>query len=173
MSDIPALWINGGILVLTGVMALVAFVQARAAFQDAGKAEKARKKAVLAQEASATALADANRIASEARDLLQHQDARATERHHVEWHPQWENETGKWWLVNVGQDPAMDVRLATNASVVGQATQDEDEVPAGHGVWIELPDRFRSGNIPIVKWRVEWKTPLGTEFFDEGRWPQN
>lgn len=68
MTDTPALIVNAGILVLTGVMALVAFVQARAALRDAETAKNAKNEAVAAQRASATALVEANQIAKDALD---------------------------------------------------------------------------------------------------------
>lgn len=172
MTDIPALWINGGILVLTGVTALVAFVQARHALADAGKAEEARDEAMSAQTASAAALDEANRIAAEARDLMKSQEARATERHDVRWVPMWQQETGKWFLANRGQDTAREVRLRTDATIIGIETQEDDEVPPGTGLSVQLPERFfGAGHVPIVVWRIEWKTALGTEHVREGRWP--
>ena len=173
MTDIPALWVNVGILILTGVMALVAFVQAKAALRDAGKAEDARDKAVAAQEASATALAEANTIAADARDLLRKQDARDNERHDVRWEPIWEEETGKWYLANRGQDAALDVRLRTEATIVGIETHEEEEIGPNTGISVQLPAQFAgTGNYPIVKWRIEWRTPLGTHLQDAGRWPE-
>jgi len=67
-TDLPALWINVGILVLTGVMALVAVVQAKAALRDAGEAKTARDEAVDAQKTAAKALDRANLIAQDALD---------------------------------------------------------------------------------------------------------
>ncbi|MFB8191251.1 hypothetical protein ACFC14_18190 [Microbacterium sp. NPDC055988] len=67
-TDLPALFVNVGILVLTGAMALVAFVQARAALHDAEAAKNAKNEAVAAQKASATALVEANQIAKDALD---------------------------------------------------------------------------------------------------------
>lgn len=172
MTDTPTLIVNIGILLLTGVMALVAFVQARAALRDASRAEAARDKAVTAQEASATALTEANRIAAEARDLLREQDARATERHHVEWEPLWQSEPGKWLLVNRGVDTALDVRLIVDGSVIGrQPPQEEDEVPQHNGISVHFPEQFvGTGNVPTVVWRVEWRTPRGTHHVREGRY---
>lgn len=174
MSDIPALWVNVGILILTGVMALVAVVQARSALRDAGKAEEARDKAIAAQEASAEALSEANRIAGEARDLLMEQDARATERHHVEWEPFWQEDTGKWLLVNRGVDSALDVRLVIDGSVIGrQPPETEDELPQHSGIPVQFPKQFvGTGQMPTVLWRVEWRSPRGAHHVEEGRYPR-
>lgn len=173
MTDVPALWVNAGILILTGVMAVVSVVQARAAHRDAGKAETARDKAVAAQEASATALSEANRIAGEARDLLREQDARDTERHYVEWEPVWQVETGRWLLVNRGVDTALDVRLVVDGSVIGrQPPELEDEIAQHTGIPVQFPAQFvGTGHTPIVVWRVEWRTPRGAHLVDQGRWP--
>lgn len=179
MSDVPALWINGGILVLTGVMALVAFVQARAALADADKADKAREqaetaeaKAVAAQEASAAALVEANRIAGEARDLLRDQDARETERHHVEWRAKFIDEEVRWELWNVGLDPALDVRLRVDSGVMPREVRTAEELPQFGALSVQFPDRFAGqGFTPRIGWRVEWRSPMGATHSQEGRWP--
>ncbi|WP_337006699.1 hypothetical protein [Microbacterium sp. LB12] len=174
MTDIPALIVNFGILLVSGAAALVAVVQARAALRDAGKAEIARDEAVTAQKASALALEEANSIAADARDLMRKQDARDTERHDVRWVPVWHEATGKWFLGNRGQDVALDVRLVADATMLEEQSQEEDEIPPGTGLSIQLPDRFvGTGHIPIVNWRVEWRTPLGSNLDDNGRWPES
>lgn len=174
MTDIPALWINGGILVLTGVMALVAIVQARHALADAGKAEKARDEAVAAQKASAAALAEANQIAADARDLLKTQDARDTERHHVRWEPSFDHQSEKWMLANHGLDTALDVRLRADTRVMPRMVLEESEVKPETALAIEMPAKYRGqGFVPQVRWSVEWRTPLGATHVKEGMWPTN
>ncbi|WP_223628813.1 hypothetical protein [Microbacterium sp. EST19A] len=171
-EQLPALFINFALLVVSGIGAVVAVVQARAALRDAGKAETARDEAISAQKASAVALEDANRIAADARDLLRRQDARDTERHDVRWEPIWQESTGKWILGNRGQDTAFDVRMVTDATVIGEEAHEEAEVPPRSGLSIQLPARFiGTGHTPIVDWRVEWRTPLGSNLDDSGRWP--
>lgn len=173
MSDVPALWINGGILVLTGVMALVAFVQARAALRDAEKAEKARDKAVEAQEASAAALAEANRIAGEARDVLRAREARETERHAVKWVPHWDSQAGKWLLGNHGPDTALNVRLAVESPTIERVVLPvEDEVAMGQGLPVLFSQYAGQGGMPKVHYRVDWRTPAGAELHLEGVWPE-
>lgn len=171
-TDLPALFINIGILILTGVMALVAFVQARGAFRDAGKAEAARDKAVAAQEASASALAEANRIAAEARDLLREQDARETERHHVEWRANWLDEELQWELWNIGLDAALDVRLRVDSGVMPREVRTADELLQFGKLVVHFPDRFAGqGFTPRIGWRVEWRSPMGAPHSQDGKWP--
>ncbi|MFJ2542738.1 hypothetical protein [Microbacterium sp. NPDC087589] len=173
MTDVPALWINAGILILTGVMALVAFVQARAAMRGADDAEKARDKAVEAQVASANALAEANRIAGEARDVLRARESRETERHTVKWVPHWDFATGKWLLGNHGPDTALNVRLAVESDAIGRVVLPvEDEVPMDQGIPVLFPHYAGQGGMPRVYYRVDWRSPAGAEHHIGSVWPK-
>jgi len=171
MTDIPALIINFGILLVSGVAALVAVVQARAALRDAGKAEYARDEAVVAQKASAEALTEANRISKETHDLLSGQDARLRERHQVDWRGQWDSTRAMWFLANDGPDAALDVRFTATSGTLPRQTQTHDEIPPGKGAGVEFPELKGTGGAPYVSWRVEWRTPLGVPRSDEGQWP--
>lgn len=173
MSDVPALWINGGILVLTGVMALVAFVQARTALTDAGKADKAREraenaeaKAVAAQEASAEALAEANRIAADAGELLRKQDEREREYRDVEWRAMYDARAGGFKLLNVGVTDAIGVTLVLRGFQGGER-YDLGDIPsqgcavvdsAAAAVWMEENEDRTPIAPPYV---VHWSSPLG------------
>lgn len=69
MTDIPALIVNYGILIVSGisaVAAVVSVVAAQRSSRERARAEKARAEAVQAQKASAAALDEANGIAREA-----------------------------------------------------------------------------------------------------------
>lgn len=172
--DLAALITNFGILVVSGVAATVAWVQARVAIRGAEDADKARVEAATARKAAAQALEEANRIAAEARDVLRGQDARSTERHDVRWVPHWNPETRQWHLANRGQDTAKAVRLWAEVSFLEPQTIADDEVPPNTGLRIALPEQMTEGGAAIVvKWRVDWSTPLGTERTASDWWPHS
>lgn len=172
MEDLPSLIVNFGILIVSGIAAVVAVVQARSALRDATDATNARNEAVAAQRASAEALSDANQIAREARDLLNKRDARATERHQVKWVPSWDMQRGVWLLGNHGPDTALAVRLTVEAPEIGrQVLPVEDELPMEKGVPVSFP-MYAGQGMPRVHWSVDWRTPLGAERHKEDVWPQ-
>lgn len=172
--DLAALIVNFGILIVSGVAATVAWAQARAAISGAADADKARADAVTAQQTAATALAEANRIAAEARELLQGQDARSTERHDVRWKPRWDPDTQKWHLANRGQDTAHAVRIWADVPFLEPQTITQDDVPPNAGLRVALPTQMTErGEAVTVKWRVEWSTPLGTQRTASDWWPHS
>lgn len=172
--DLAALIINFGILVVSGVAALVAWVQARAALHGAADADRARADAVAAQQSAAVALSEANRIASEARHLLQGQDARSKERHDVRWQPNWNQELQQWHLANRGQDTAHNVRLWADVRFLDPQTITEDHVAPNEGLRVALPTQMtEQGAALFLEWKVEWTTPLGTPHATSDWWPHS
>lgn len=192
MTDTPALIVNIGIMVLTGVMALVAFVQARAAVRDAAEAKDARDTAVAAQEASATALREANLIAIQARDSLserleleQRREARLRERRDVQWGGSWPDDIGKddpptFELANIGTTDAHSVVLTVK---VGDETQtfEVGAVPAGKSSRVQLRGNAMSGPLAQafmqrrnVFLHMHWVSPAGHPDERPGQvWPVN
>lgn len=171
MTDVPALIVNFGILIVSGVAAMVAVVQARSAVADAKKAEKARDAALKAQTDAATALGEANRIAAEARDIMEGQDARSRERHSVKWTPMWNYKEGLWILSNDGPDTAADVRLTVQSPTIGSVVKEASTVEPQRGPGVTLPHFKGAGGMPRMEWRVEWRTPLGAHREESGVWP--
>lgn len=180
MTDLPALFINAGILVGTLAAAAIAWWQAIAAGRQKVDAEKAstraevaRTAAVATQQRAAEALAEANRIAADARDLLRKQDARETERHRVKWVPSWDFQRGVWLLGNHGPDTALNVRLSVESPTIDRVVlPEEDELPMNRGLPVEFSVYAGQGGMPRVHWSVDWKTPLGSERHEAGVWPE-
>ncbi len=179
MTEIPALWVNIGILVLTGVMALVAFVQARAALKDAGRAEDARDKAVAAQEASAKALEAANEIARQARDALDERvdiervrDAQANERVDVSWQLTWPEDIAPdspiaFAIRNAGTTDAHDVELILELPQ-GRQLFKLGTIHAGEDRRAPIQRTEMRGSAANLTMRslhipkhIHWKSPLG------------
>lgn len=174
--DVAGLIVNIGIFVASAVAAFVAWWQAieagrrrDAAEKASKKAEEARGKAVTAQESAAASLKEANEIAQKAAEVTAASEARKTERHLVRWEPMWDSQGVKWTLANRGPDDAFNVRVIIEGAPMGRMIEEHERLGVDRGLVFDLSDHLQRGEYPLLRWHVEWQTPLGTARSESGR----